>query len=213
MSESHDHATITHDSEIVEPHDSTMNEQNDNKIIESSDCEETFCHDITKLWNKKDYFYKIDNATEGKIIKNFELKLKNKDIQVEDAFYSSSNIIPVAEISQLKDDSYIKKNLECRELRELNFEFLILCNKNIKEIQDYIEIYRLCTDEDEKLILRNIILQKKRQDILYNSVRNYISDLIIKAEDCYIFIDSVWSTVFRKSLELVTTDLSSQECN
>jgi hypothetical protein len=173
----------------------------------------TFQQDVSKMWNKKDYFYKLDRMCRDKILEDFEKKIRNEDCVTEDAFYSSLSAVPSSDINTLREDSYIKTRLECKKMRELNYEFLEICAQNCKEIEKYIQKYRSSTDKDEKIALKGIIKQKKRLDVLYNKVRNGVSELVLRAEECYIFMDSVWSAVFRKSLELATTEMSSQDCN
>ncbi|WUR03307.1 uncharacterized protein VNE69_04133 [Vairimorpha necatrix] len=184
------------------------NEESSESINKS---EVNIINDPRKLWNKRDYYYKIDNLSAEKILKNFELKLVNENLDIEDAFYSSVGINKINEINNLKEDLYIKDCLECRKLREINFEYLDLSKINLLKIQEYIEKYRTCSDEDSKLIIKNIIKQKIKLDVLYYNLRNKIAEIIMKGEESYIFLEEVWSTVFRKSLELAAVSTSNSQ--
>ncbi|EOB12142.1 hypothetical protein NBO_514g0007 [Nosema bombycis CQ1] len=161
------------------------------------------------LWNKKEFYYNLDQYTRDKIWKVFERRLKtnqrpnifDKDLN-EDAFYSSYGITPSYDINFLWEDKYILRILNCERLRNLNMKFLNYNSVITKEIEKYVQKYKTSNEIESKTIYKAIVLQKKQIEILICKVRNYLSEMILKGEEGYYFLEKVYYVVFKKSPKL-----------
>lgn len=190
-----------------EEEESVHDEQEESFSIEESDSGEDYRLNPKILWNKREYFYSLDQTTREKIWRVFEWRVKSaqrpsvvdKDLN-EDAFYSTYGVTPSYDIAYLKEDSYIKRILSCENLRILNIQFLHYNSLNCKEIERYVQLYR--NDPVNQVIYKAIILQRKRIEFLLNKARNYISEITLMGEEAYSFIEKVYYIVFKKSNRL-----------
>ncbi|KAF9761535.1 hypothetical protein NGRA_2581 [Nosema granulosis] len=186
--------------------DSTSSKESTSfSIVESCSEENVYKLNPKILWNKREYFYNLDQSAREKIWKIFERRVKSnqrpsvvdKDLN-EDAFYSTYGITPSYDIGFLRDDSYIKRVLCCENLRILNIKFLEYNSKNSKEIERYIQLYK----QSNEPIYKAIVFQKKRIEYLINKARSYISDISLKGEEAYKFLEKIYYIVFKKSSRL-----------
>ncbi|EOB14540.1 hypothetical protein NBO_25g0001 [Nosema bombycis CQ1] len=71
-----------------------------------------------------------------------------------------------------------------------------------KEIEKYVQKYKTSNEIESKTIYKAIVLQKKQIEVLICKVRNYLSEMILKGEEGYYFLEKVYYVVFKKSPKL-----------
>lgn len=116
-----------------------------------------------------------------------------------DAFYHNITPIPTYNIDILKTDKYIKNRLNCKKLREFNLQLINYNKQILLEIESNIKFYKtISSNTSTRLIIKSNI--RKLQSILdkIGRIRNYLSEIVLKGEECSIYIDACSMCVNRR---------------